>query len=138
MSLTYELKDIKNFQALCFKDDPEDSEQQLMQRTTYNLIWLSMPCGYGEITKKNAKLVFQRINLYERTFGAWGRNRVDGKTVDVFITYKDVLNHIGLTTNVITESEAVFKKTIINRLINDRYRAAKTEIQIHESGDKGE
>jgi hypothetical protein len=138
MSLSYKLEGIKNFKQLCLRPDPEDETQELITGVTQTMIWLSIPCGYGEITAKNAKVVFTRIHTYETTFGAMRKQRVDGVSNDKFVTYQDVLNHIGLKTNVCNETETAFKKTIATRIMEDSIRSARRLIEAHESGEKNE
>ncbi|KRB16384.1 hypothetical protein ASD99_08435 [Mesorhizobium sp. Root695] len=71
------------------------------------LVWLSMSCGYGEITEANVLQVAARIATFEAKHGptfmtAKGRF---GMTVE------DVWRHIGLATNASTLTKAQFARS---------------------------
>lgn len=87
---------------------------------TDSLVWLSLGCGFNEITEANWKQVFTRISIHEATFGTMKR-RVgkDGHLEDWPITPKDVFDHIGLTTNASKLTDAQFNKLVIQRLTED-------------------
>lgn len=131
MSLDYQLKEIKNFEQLCFYMGPDDENPKgpqikKMNPITYALIWITIPIQCGVITEKNYEQVFKRIYLNEQIFGAFNRRhgKKKGEIIDVPITLKDVQDHIGLRTNVPCDSEAVFRKYVTNRIFDEQYRAA--------------
>ncbi len=126
MSLDFELSGIKNFDQLCWMPGPIEQERR-MNPITYTMIWLSMPCGFNTITAKSAELVFYRIHTMERTFGAWNRNE-EG---EIFITFQDVLNHIGITTNASSLTEVIFNKNVSARLVREMKDSAHHKIRKH-------
>jgi hypothetical protein len=90
MALTYDLSGIADFKEKCYI--PAEDSGFWLNPTTQALIFLSMPCGFGEIKMENVNTVWARIRAYEEIAGSM--------LIDRPMTEQDVLDHVGLTTNV--------------------------------------
>ena len=88
---------------------------------THYLMFSTMTIGMGEITKQNAPEFFRRIAVIQKLYGPalTYRDPLDGKSVEVFITFEDIKNHIGLKTNVGTISRTDFNKKALDILVRD-------------------
>lgn len=95
MPLNFDFTDIENYEALCWGDDGK------VAPITDALIWQTMVVDMGEITKENWKEFFARVDIYQRTFGT---SLYDSEGGDFSLTEEHVKSHIGLSTNVRTES----------------------------------
>jgi hypothetical protein len=126
MSLNYELGEIPNYKEVCFYDvkDDEGKPARRMKGVTESLIWLTIPCLFGVITEKNHVEIYRRIHAYEHARGAM---RFDKEGNPVYVTLADVKAHIGLRTNVSTESEAAFKRELLARMFRDADNAIAKE-----------
>lgn len=90
------------------RDGP--SENWKWHSVTEALVDLSMACGFDEIKETNALEVARRIATYERKKGALLMTR-QGPGTDLMpapITFEDVWNHVGLSTNASTVSRKEF------------------------------
>lgn len=116
MPLSFNYENVVNKDVVC--TDPSDPDKY---HPVFNaLIWLSMICGYNQITEKNYTKVHERIAMYEQVSGAFlHRSNDDGKPVPVRITEVDVALYVGMTTNasLLTDAEWVKK---IAKLARDR------------------
>jgi hypothetical protein len=90
------------------RDDPTGRAATRLSVTTNTLIWASMLVGLPSITEANAERWFKRLATVEAHNGAY-RSR-DGE--DVFFTLDEVKAHIGLSTNVSTETDAAFRAKV--------------------------
>ena len=88
---------------------------------THYLMFSTMTIGMGEITKQNAPEFFRRIAVIQKLYGPalTYRDPLDGKSVEIFITFEDIKNHIGLKTNVGTISRTDFNKKALDILVRD-------------------
>lgn len=101
MSLDYSLKDIVDYEQTCYI---KLTDGFILCPAVEALIWLSIPCGFNSITKKNWKEVFKRIYIEELLTGA-RRSRHDqatNTTDKVYFTPEEVCRYIGLKTNAST------------------------------------
>lgn len=116
MPLSFNYADVHNKDVVC--TDPNDPDKY---HPVFNaLIWLSMICGYNQITKKTYAKVYERIAMYEQVSGAFlSRSDDDGKPVPVRITEDDVALYIGMTTNASTLTDAEWVKKVA-KLARDR------------------
>lgn len=90
------------------RDDPTGRTAIRMSVTTNMLIWASMLVGLPTITEANAEKWHKRLATVEAHNGAY-RSR-DGE--DVFFTLDEVRAHVGLSTNVSTETDAAFRAKV--------------------------
>ena len=116
MALHFNYENVVNKDVVC--TDPNDPDKY---HPVFNaLIWLSMICGYNQITKKTYAKVYERIAMYEQVSGTFlSRSDDDGKPVPVRITEDDVQMYIGMTTNASTLTDAQWVKKIA-KLARDR------------------
>ena len=109
MALDWSLNKIKNHETVCWipcSDDQsssfdtvratKDDKLERMNPTTTVLIWSTMSLGVSEITKKNVDHFYSRLRMWEKVSGP---NFVNEDNSSNYITYEDVHNHIGLSTN---------------------------------------
>ena len=89
MTLNVDLRKVKDYQTLCYKDEEKGNFFNLpYSKVTNYLVIASGAIGIGEITQTNFKQVFARHQFLQK----------DQVTLD------DVKNHIGLITNVAEET----------------------------------
>lgn len=96
MSLNYNLTKIKNYEKVCYTEDGA------LTRLTTGLTFMMPVIGMAGITAGTAKTVYLRIALYEQLFGPVREHER--------ITMKQVLAHVGLTTNVASETDAKWER----------------------------
>lgn len=93
---------------------------------TDTLIYMTAIVGMGEITKKNAAEFFMRVELMQALNGPM-MSRFDEATQEHVgnpITLQHVEAHIGMRTNVVTETWRKFSTRIMTNWHNDRvYRS---------------
>jgi hypothetical protein len=96
----------------------------MMTSATHALIWLTMSVGLGQITAKNWKTFYTRVNYIESLRGARrSRRNEDGTVSPLFITPQDVRDHIGLGTNVSRMTDLQFLKHVFENHSRDTERA---------------
>jgi len=89
MTLNVDLRKVKDYQTLCYKDEEKGNFFNLpYSKVTNYLVIASGAIGIGEITQTNFKQVFARHQFLQK----------DQVTLD------DIKNHIGLITNVAEET----------------------------------
>ncbi|HIL26424.1 MAG TPA: hypothetical protein EYG21_03385 [Nitrospinaceae bacterium] len=108
MSLNWNLKDIVDFEKVCWQED------QSINPITEGLVFRTMTVSLGEITQKNAN------EFWERSFMA--SIGIGQKPISVFTeenglsrrdyTLEEITKHIGLKTNVSNKSRASFMKDV--------------------------
>ena len=128
MSLNFDLSRIKNKDELCWEDvaddytpgmmdsvvEKEGGGLQRMKSATSSLIWVTMALGMGAITKKNIDEFAARLHIWEGIIGGLrykvGNNPNESKHIK--FKYEELVDHIGLSTNVGKDSWTVFMKKI--------------------------
>ena len=109
MALHFNYKNVAD-QSLI--EDPTDKDRY--HPVFDALIWLSLSCGYNEITKNNAAKVYLRVKTFQLVSGAYFRKRQEGTPgIPVYITQADVDAYIGLTTNASTMTDSAFAKRVM-------------------------
>lgn len=92
------------------------------------MIWATISIGIGKITEANFEKVAMRLATVERLSGAF-RVFLDpekGRRAEYFTT-AEVRRMIGLTTNVSTETDAAWKK----RILEHTWREAVNRARLH-------
>jgi hypothetical protein len=89
-------------------DEAAGTSAKRLSVTTNMLIWASMLVGLPSITEANAERWYKRLAAVEARNGAY-RTR-DGE--DLFFTLEEVKAHVGLSTNVSTETDATFRAKV--------------------------
>lgn len=136
MSLNWNLTKVENHETKCFKIATYDDAwrgikkgERVLNDVTYTLIFGTIAAGLRGITAANADKFWARISAYEKLYGAFIRGTNDkGEPVDEPLTYQDILDHIGLSTNVSDETDAKWAKRIItdNYIRETIYRARQS------------
>lgn len=106
-----------------------DGEQE-MSPVTHTLIWSTMAVGMTSITEKNWTDFYARLHAYELLSGAFLRNN-DGP---LLVTADQVRQHIGLSTNAGTETEAAWRKRILDYKLANFRREAENIVATHFDG----
>ena len=121
-----------------FGGEPIDRDAEYMRPETEILIYHTMAVGMGSITEKNYNEFYMRVLIWEALESGskhsegsaeyW--NRRDGtnfKAGDSFITWERVRGHIGLCTNVSTESRPKWIKRFCDRFVEDYDRIGREQ-----------
>ena len=104
MTLNVDLRKVKDYQTLCYKDEERGNFFNLpYSKVTNYLVIGSGAIGIGEITQTNFKQVFARHQFLQK----------DQVTLD------DVKNHIGLITNVAEETTGRWLQRIAKSKYNE-------------------
>ena len=104
MTLNVDLRKVKDYQTLCYKDEEKGNFFNLpYSKVTNYLVIASGAIGIGEITQTNFKQVFARHQFLQK----------DQVTLD------DVKNHIGLITNVAEETTGRWLQRIAKSKYNE-------------------
>ena len=104
MTLNVDLRKVKDYQTLCYKDEEKGNFFNLpYSKITNYLVIGSQAIGIGEITQTNYKQVFARHQFLQK----------DQVTLD------DVKNHIGLITNVAEETTGRWLQRIAKSKYNE-------------------
>lgn len=116
MSLNWDLSKVKNHDKLCYEDRAEEdgSVASYLTTTTEQLIWSTMIVDLRGITPDNAAEFWDRLSMYEKCCGPMRFNydTESKKRTPVYYTKQDVINHIGLSTNVSPTTRAQFLKKL--------------------------
>ena len=102
----------------CNSDELNDDFIDLRE----TLIWATLMTGYPkgsrwEITEENWEVMFERLHIVERVFGAYRFTFTENQTrKPLYITPDDVKSFIGLRTNAGNKSAAEFNKMVMNKL----------------------
>jgi hypothetical protein len=120
MSLDWNLTKINNNIEVCWEKNEDGTDK--LNPVTESLIWLTMGIGMGSITEDNQSDFYCRVAMYEKLFGTMLSYWKDSKKVSVPITPEDINNHIGLTTNVSKDTDAAFRKRIVENFVREQKR----------------
>jgi hypothetical protein len=120
MSLDWNLTKINNNIEVCWEKNEDGTDK--LNPVTESLIWLTMGIGMGSITEDNQSDFYCRVVMYEKLFGTMLSYWKDSKKVSVPITPEDIHNHIGLTTNVSKDTDASFRKRIVENFMREQKR----------------
>lgn len=92
MSLVYDLTKIEDWKSICYYQSTKE-----MKITTQTIIFMMPLIDQREIMSYNAGEVWARIKVYQKLLGAISH---DSELKDIILTPEDIINHIGLITNV--------------------------------------
>ena len=109
MSLNYNLGEIEDWKTTCTNEDGSTSA------LTEILIFATMAIGMNEVTESNADEFFVRLNLLEKTNGAFLVR--DGKPR--FVTRDEVRDHVGLHTNASRVPRGKWSKKLVDDMIDN-------------------
>lgn len=123
MSLDYNLSKVA--EDIKWVDNPDKPGEKMMSKETHSIIWLmlAVECGH-EITEANAEEMFIRMEIWQKAIAPIWHN---GDGTPVYVTFEDVKNHIGLSTNVSPKrSRTYFMKKMEQSITDDlRYNERK-------------
>jgi hypothetical protein len=109
MGLNWNVGKIKNQDNICWEKRTVDGvEDDYLATRTDALIWGCLAIDMSGITDANAAEFYDRINLWEKVAGASRRS----SSGPVFFTKQDIIDHIGLYTNVSNKSRPYFLKKL--------------------------
>jgi len=112
MSLDWDVSRVKNCEEVCYRPSSETPDEFLLNVVTDTLIWHTMYVGLGRITEKNVMEFFTRCDMWADVVGAPIIKPNNGTMEHIRLTYQDIINHIGLSTNVGNESKTKFLNRI--------------------------
>lgn len=101
MSLDWSLTEIDDYKNLCWLEI-EGSENVRLNPITESIIWATMVTGIGHIKDEDTAAEF--VVRYRISNGVRGSA--------TYLSYADVVKHIGLRTNVGKETRAAFMKRV--------------------------
>jgi hypothetical protein len=150
MSLNFDLSKIANCGTTCYEtieDTPERLETLVrsisffgpswgydgddrtrcirMRAVTHVLVWGTMSVMMGSITEKNWRVFYTRFAMKEAALGA---SLINGDGSPAYITPEQVRAHIGLTTNVRTESAGKFNGRLVRNLARNAGDSLRNEV----------
>lgn len=109
MSLNWNIHRIANYETVCRTPNADGTSS--LSTATEGLIWATMLVGMNNISEKNAAQFYARLAVWERLNGAIRASA----TASQPYTVAEVRAHIGLGTNATNETEARWRKRIIER-----------------------
>lgn len=121
MSLNWDVRDIKDHETVT--TDPNDEKK--WHPVTQGLVWMCMFIDMNGITEKNIDEFVARTKLYEKVFGETMWDVENQKYVG--FTREQIESHIGLRTNVSTESKTKF----LNKLWKNHEREVNAIVRQH-------
>lgn len=104
MSLNFDFRNVANHNEVTL--DPNDSE--MWHPVADALVWLSLICGYNQITLKNVDKVTKRIMAYQAVTGPF----LGSKTVGMHIMPADIQRFVGLKTNATPMTDAQWTRRL--------------------------
>jgi hypothetical protein len=113
MSLNWNISDIKNYKEICWKENPDDPENNILNPITESLIFTTIGIGLNEITEDNV------YDFYLRSIVS---SEVYGKPIVIYeedsfhkrnYTFEEVKQHIGLKTNATNFTNSEFMKKML-------------------------
>lgn len=113
MALVADYTKIKGFKSLCYRKVNDGYQLNPVTKALgFCMIWIHM----DEITEKNHKEFFIRLDLYQKAFGAQCEvvdRRFKRRWRNHMFTLKDIKDHIGMEANVMPRSSAYFNRQLI-------------------------
>lgn len=111
MSLNFNYASVTNHETVTTHPEDLDKplDKQRLSPITDAIVWGLMAIGMPKITEENLDKVWLRFYAMERITGA--SLHFDGGPV--YMTYEDLREHIGLTTNVSPEKDTMFKAKLM-------------------------
>lgn len=112
MSLDWDLTKIENYKKKCWHET-EDGKQSL-NGLTETIIYMTMFIGINPITFKNIEEFYLRTFLHEKVSGPMrtGYSKEKDKFSPMYISWQDIVDHVGLTTNASSLTWAQFSKKL--------------------------
>jgi hypothetical protein len=140
MSLDFELGKIADWKTVCAH--PTDAKK--LHPVTDSLIWRCLATDMRGITKDNVEEFFWRVRFLHRFDDAnW---HFGDDCTPVYLTEQDIIDHIGLSTNVTQKTRAKFLEKVgtdrhpplaqeqtARQIIDEIYMAVKAKAEAEKS-----
>lgn len=121
MPLNFNYAAVANKDVVCTSPSNPDEYHPVFNA----LVWLSMICGYSNITAKNYGEVHARIAQYEQVCGSLFKSANDkGQSRELRLTLEDIKLYIGMYTNASPLTDAQWAKKIAQLARENGLRAA--------------
>ena len=125
MSLDFNLTEIKDYKNRCWvpvnPDEPDGKKN--IYYVTEGLIWAGLRVDLSGITEKNIDKWAERLDILQQIgMGDFLYDTKDDEVRYRNFTYQELLDHVGLRTNVSTKTDAQWRKKIWDEL---EYRAKR-------------
>ena len=136
MSLDWNVSKIKNKDEVCFieRDDPVEGKGRYMRGVTEALIWATMLLGIPQITEKNYLEVYKRnLKLGKVGINFLNQWKDDDTLIKRVFTLEEIKQHIGLSTNASTRTNAAFNKNLLRILDEEIDRKIQRELKEEEN-----
>ena len=127
MALTWDLRQIKDSDNLCYINKSENEPQGEMSAITNTLIWSTMFVGFSKITDKNYKQFHKRLIELELASGGGLLVADDGHSRQP--TIHEVKPHVGLSTNASVQSNSQWSRNIARIIQETAEKRIKHEEQ---------
>tara|TARA_R110002020_G_scaffold56750_1_gene156736 strand:+ start:301 stop:693 length:393 start_codon:yes stop_codon:yes gene_type:complete len=127
MALTWDLRQIKDSDNLCYINKSENEPQGEMSAITNTLIWSTMFVGFSKITDKNYKQFHKRLIELELASGGGLLVADDGHSRQP--TIHEVKSHVGLSTNASVQSNSQWSRNIARIIQETAEKRIKHEEQ---------
>lgn len=135
MALTWDLGSIKDRNKLCWvksgKFDEDGKELVRLNPVTETLIWATMNIGIGRITQINAPKFYRRMFIWGKVFDPYSitiLGKFPEPSVEKPITFQQVKDHIGLSTNAGNETDAEWKRRLVIAMFREHSNQADREM----------
>lgn len=111
MSLNFDFSKVPLYEAVT--TDPTDPTK--WHPVADALVWLSLQCGFNEITPKNVNKVIDRIMAYQVVLGAYLHPDDGG---EIYIMPVDIRRFVGMRTNATRLTDAQWHRRL-GRITDD-------------------
>jgi hypothetical protein len=106
MPLNFDFSKVRDYQSVTI--DPHNDAN--WHPVADALVWLSVICGYNQITQQNHAKIAKRIAAYQQVCGAF--LEAGGGSKPIYITHTDVERFIGMHTNASTMTDTQWLKRL--------------------------
>lgn len=127
MSLDWSVSKVKNHESMCWTRD-EGTRVKRLAPITEMIVWGAMAVGIGGINRANVDEWNFRCEYARRIGCTWWdrRNPETGQVEGVVPTREEIIAHIGLRTNVTTET----RRQWIRRMARWLEREVESQVRI--------
>ena len=130
MSLDWDVSNVTDYETVCFEQryNPDRKQtERMVKPVTNQLVFSTMVIDQSGITETNVEEFAWRLALYQQMFGGLIIEAKDNEFVERFISAEEVRAHIGLRTNVVTQSRASWLKRMAELHYRDFVRDHPTK-----------
>jgi hypothetical protein len=111
-------------------------DRKVLRGVTHVIVWQTMLVDLGSITEKNIDEWMFRTRLASRFTGDLPINEFRGKNhLHRNITREELMDHIGLRTNVVSKSRAIWLKRMLQLAIREVERDVAKETTRQKTDD---